>query len=106
MFYHAFLVSDEWTGVQAKVTNGSNHWILCQLTKSTNLIHGQGTKVLFAATCDRLSHHLTKEVEVPQIAVLPLMGLVSVANCNLSLLPNTGYSEQFPSLLLELIVTF
>ena len=87
------------------MTNGSNHWILCQLTRSTNLIHGQGKEVLFAATSDRLSRHPAKEVEVPQIAVLPLMGLVSVANCNLSLSPNTGYSEQIPSLLLELTVT-
>ena len=86
------------------MTNGSNHWILCQLTGSTNLIHGQGTKVLFAATSDCLSRHPAKEVEVPQIAVLP-MGFVSVANCNLSLSPNTGYSEQFLSLLLVLTVT-
>ena len=46
-----------------------NHWILCQLTGSTNLIHGQGTKVLFVATSDRLPSHSVKKAGEPQTAV-------------------------------------
>ena len=37
------------------MTNDGNHWILCQLTRSTKLNHGQRTDVLFAATSDRLA---------------------------------------------------
>ena len=42
------------TMVNPFATNGSNHWILHQLNRSIKLIHGQGTKVLFAATSDCL----------------------------------------------------
>ena len=56
-----------------------NHWILCQLTQSTKLINGQGTKVLFVATSDRLPSHPAKKVGEPQTGISPLLGLVSVA---------------------------
>ena len=42
------------TMVNPFATNGSNHWILHQLNRSIKLIHGQGTKVLFASTSDCL----------------------------------------------------
>ena len=45
------------------MTNGGNHWILCQLTRTAKLIHGQGTEVPFAAISDGLPHHPAKRLE-------------------------------------------
>ena len=44
------------------VTNGSNHWILCQpdqVSKTETM--ARGTKFLFAATSDRLLSYPTKD---------------------------------------------
>ena len=56
-----------------------NHRILCQLTRSTKLIHGHGAEVLFVATSDRLPSYPAKKVGEPQTGVSPLLGLISVA---------------------------
>ena len=44
------------------MTNGSNHWILCQPDQVRNTdTMARGTEVLFAATSDRLPSHPTKD---------------------------------------------
>ena len=73
------LPSQQWpcTLLLSLVITGAS--VLHQLTRSTKLNHGQGTKVLFVATIDRLPHHPAQKVGEPQTAVLPLLGLISVA---------------------------
>ena len=59
--------------------NYSNHWILPQLDQVNKIDPWPGgTKVLFAATSDRLPSHSTK-MEEPQTAVSPSLGLISMA---------------------------
>ena len=53
-----------------------NDWILRQLTRSIKLIHGQGTKVLLAATSDHLPLTSSIKLESHKTAVSPLLGLV------------------------------
>ena len=65
--------------LKIKLSNGRNHWMLRQLTRSTKVDPWPGAKVLFAATSDRLPSHPAKKVGEPQTAVSPLLGLVSVA---------------------------
>ena len=56
------------------IPNGSNHWILRRLTRSTKLICGQGTEVLLAATSDRLPSHPAKMLESHRQLFRPYWG--------------------------------
>ena len=61
--------------INLALTNGSNHWILRQLTRSRKtLIHGQRTEVLFAATSDRLPSHPAKKLESHRQLFRPYWG--------------------------------